>query len=154
MRYWGTSGLANSQMDLEVHIIATWNSEVALKRALLKVRAVVGTWVPIVHEGTDIINGLKLDADFEPRDDSPDRMFKSPKFSPCPGLILQRDDDPSSHNYISAPEIGTNIAMSQFDMTSCLLLKRKIVLLSTFASWKKGQVPAKKKFIFSMEGSF
>jgi hypothetical protein len=91
-----------------------------------------------------------FETNFEPRDDSAEQMF-DPQFSPyCPGLILQPDEDPSSYNYVSAPEVGTNIAMGQFDMTSLSPSQGESCPLKDFYQLKNEvQVPAKKKmFIF------
>ena len=91
-----------------------------------------------------------FDTDFNPRDDSTDPMFDSQQFSLyCPGLILKPDEDPSSYNYVSAPEVGTNIAVSQFDMTSLSPQGESSPLEAFYELKNEVQVPAKKKkFIF------
>lgn len=88
-----------------------------------------------------------FDTDFNPRDDSTDQQFSSY----CPGLILQPDEDPSSYNYVSAPEVDTNISvMGSFDTTSVSSPQGEKCPLEEFRELRKEVlVPAKKKkFIF------
>ena len=92
-----------------------------------------------------------LDEDFEPRAGSSDSMFDSPQLSPyCPGLILQPDEDPSSYNYVSAPDIGVDIPQDDFDMSSLSPPQGEIRLLESFREVKMGKLVQvkRKKYLF------
>lgn len=92
-----------------------------------------------------------FDEDFEPRVGTGDSVFDSPQLSPyCPGLILQPDEDPSSYNYVSAPDIGVNISQDEFDMSSLSPPQGEISHLELFYEVKEGRRVSvkKKKYLF------
>lgn len=82
---------------------------------------------------------------FEPRDS--DFSPESPPY--CPGLILQPDEDPSSYNYLSAPEAEVNPSVVYFDIGSLSSPDTCFCPIPQFTEIGKGHAPAKKKkFVF------